>query len=441
MTAGDQATADAFDAMVTRFLAHGRDAANHLADVLDRDPGMVLALTAKGYFLKLLGRRALDPTAEASLEAARASLADRGGTDRERALVDGLAALCRGDFTGAVVAIEQSLARWPLDPLAIKLSHALRFMTGDATGMHASTTRHLRHWHRDMPDYGYMLGCHAFGLEETGVYDQAERVGRDGVMQNGDDAWGFHAVAHVMEMTDRPRDGIAWLEGHLGVLPRVNNFAYHVWWHLALFHLSLDRSDLVLDLYDQRIRAEQTDDFRDVSNAASLLWRLEAEGVAVGERWCELGEIAARHIGDHALAFADDHYVMSLVGAERGEDLARMLASIRHCSTSDVKDPHAVMTQPGVLSEVGLAVAESLCDWGAGRYAQVTRRLAPLRAKVRMIGGSHAQRDVFDQLLIEAAIRSDDGALARVLLQERLVRRPDNTWARKRLDRLEPAAA
>jgi hypothetical protein len=41
----------------------------------------------------------------------------------------------------------------------------------------------------------------------------------------------------------------------------------------------------VLDLYDLHIRADETDDYLDMANAISLLWRLDEGGVEVGERW------------------------------------------------------------------------------------------------------------------------------------------------------------
>ncbi|RVA84872.1 tetratricopeptide repeat protein, partial [Mesorhizobium sp. M7A.F.Ca.CA.004.01.1.1] len=41
-------------------------------------------------------------------------------------------------------------------------------------------------------------------------------------------------------------------------------------------------------------------------------------------------------------------------------------------------------------------------------------------------GGSHAQRDVIDLTLIEAALRAGDGALARALTAERSMARPDS---------------
>ena len=68
-------------------------------------------------------------------------------------------------------------------------------------------------WDDTMPGYHAILGMHAFGLEENGHYAQAESSGRRAVELEPRDGWAHHAVAHVMEMQCRQRDGIAWMRG------------------------------------------------------------------------------------------------------------------------------------------------------------------------------------------------------------------------------------
>ena len=107
--------------------------------------------------------------------------------------------------------------------------------------MHDVVARALPAWDAAMPDYGFVLGCHAFGLEETGDYEAAERAGREAVERNPADIWAAHAVQHVFEMTGRPRDGIAWTEQLEANWRGCNNFAYHALWHRCLFLLELGR--------------------------------------------------------------------------------------------------------------------------------------------------------------------------------------------------------
>ena len=179
--------------------------------------------------------------------------------------------------------MEDILTAYPTDTLSAKVSHAIRFILGDRFGMRASLERVLPA-HAGHPLQGYLMGCHAFALEETGDYAKAEATGLQGLEHVGDDAWGLHAVAHVYDMTARPDDGIALIERNCAAWDHCNNFRYHVWWHKALLHLDRGEFDTALALYDTEIRADKTDDYRDISNATSLLMRLGLEGIDVGHR-------------------------------------------------------------------------------------------------------------------------------------------------------------
>jgi predicted Zn-dependent protease len=66
--------------------------------------------------------------------------------------------------------------------------------------------------------------------------------------------------------------------------------------------------------------------------------------------------------------------------------------------------------------------------------------LLPIRYSVPEIGGSQAQRDLFHQILIAAALRAPRPALARALLAERTRLKPNNAWTWQRYaDALEAA--
>ena len=83
------------------------------------------------------------------------------------------------------------------------------------------------------PGYGYVLGMYAFGLEETANYAGAEATGRRALELNPRDPWAVHAVAHVMEMQGRLRDGIDWLTTRQADWSVDNGLAFHNWWHLG----------------------------------------------------------------------------------------------------------------------------------------------------------------------------------------------------------------
>lgn len=425
ITAASAEAARAFDAVVDCYVGFRLETGERLKAALAADPGMPLAHCTKGYFFKLFGMRALDARARSALAAARAALDARGGTERERLHVEALAAWCRDDRMATTAIWEEILARQPLDALAIRLAHLAYFHQGESRRLRESVEGVLPAWDEGVPGYGYVLGCHAFSLEETGDYPLAERAGRRAVELNPGDVWATHAVAHVMEMQGRSRDGVAWLAGNEPQWGRVNNFANHVFWHRALFHLELGDHDAVLDLYGRRVRAEDSEENLDLANAASLLWRLEEEGVLVGDRWRELGERAARRVGDCALVFYDEHLMMALAAAGRPE-AATLLDSMRERSAADP-------TPDGEIARaVGVPLAEAILDLRRGEPARALDRLLPIRAEVGRIGGSHAQRDVFTRMLVEAALRAGRFDVARELLAERVAARPASRWGWER---------
>ena len=177
-------------------------------------------------------------------------------------------------------------------------------------------------------DRGYVYGCHAFALEETGDYKAAEKFGRQAVELCPDDAWGLHAVAHVYDMTARAETGIEWLEAREKQWAHCNNFSFHFFWHLALHYLEVGNYVKVLELYDNDIRKEQTDDYRDISNATSLLARLEGLGVYVGDRWDELNALCERRTDDNCVIFADLHYMQALGRANNVDAMDKLIATM-----------------------------------------------------------------------------------------------------------------
>jgi tetratricopeptide (TPR) repeat protein len=239
----------------------------------------------------------------------------------------------------------------------------------------------------------------------------------------------------VLEMQDRRREGTDWLETSVDHWGRGNNFVYHLWWHLALFYLELEDFDRVLELYDQRVRADtKSDEYLDICNAASLLWRLEERGVDIGGRWTELGEKSAARVEDHLMVFPDAHFVLSLAGAGKSAALAQMLRSVRDCAGKPG------VTQSLIAAEVGVPLCEALAAWYETLYELVVDRLMPLRYRIPCIGGSHAQRDMFWQMLIAACLRCGRLKEARALLCERTALKPDNVWSwRRYADALEAA--
>ena len=424
-TAASDAAVRNFDATLAQYLRFGTETGDRLKDTLAEDPDMVLAHCVKGYFFMLFCVPALVAKARRSLDAAHRSAGERGATDRERRHLDALDAWIRGEFEQAVAHFEAILAEHPRDIVALKLAHYLHFYLGDDENLRDSIGRVLHAWDDTVEGYGYVLGMQAFALEESGAYDEAERAGRSAVERNPADLWAVHAVAHVMEMQDRRREGIAWVRESEPRLGECNNFGYHLWWHLSLFHLELDDVESVLRLYDERMRVDLSDEYLDICNATSMLWRLEERGVDVGDRWNELAQRCEARTGDHQMVFPDAHYMLALAAGGRDAAVERMLDSMRVFA-------EGTATEQVVTRSAGIALGRAIAHWYRGEYAEVVDVLAPARYRLPLIGGSHAQRDLFHQLLIAAALGSGRYETARTLLSERAARKPRNPWTWKR---------
>lgn len=425
-TAANAEAVVAYDRTLRAYLGFARDTGDHLKTVFKADPAMAMGHCLKGYFFQLFANPALDAKADQALAAATKSAAAHGATTRETQHISALAAWRKGDLRTATDIWEAILIEHPLDMLAVKLGHYTHFYLGDVAELRDSVARILPVWSDATPDYGYLLAMHAFGLEESGDYAAAEAAGKRAVEIEPGDVWGVHAVAHVLEMQGRAREGISWVQGLKAHWDKTNNFRFHVGWHEALFNFELERYDAVLDLYDRHFRADRTDDVLDFSNAASMLWRLEDEGVAVGARWDELADIAEKRARDHVIAFADAHYLLALAGAGRFAQAESMIASMI------AADPAVRVTEELIIAGIGAALGEAIVAFRRSDYAAAAERLYPERHDIRLIGGSHAQRDVFARLLILAALKAGRAAMARALLAERAARNPNSAWTWRR---------
>ncbi|EPX79275.1 tetratricopeptide repeat protein [Litoreibacter arenae] len=412
-TIGSRDALAAWDRTLLAFMAHGAETPTHLGETLRFDPDFALGHAVKGMFYLLLGRRELSETAREALGLAEAAALTRAISAREQSFIHALREMYGCAPSKAISHFEDVLAVHPGDTLAMKMSHAVRFILGDGKGMRSSIEAVMGAYGPDHAGRGYMMGCHAFSLEETGDYKAAEAVGRMGLSVSPDDAWGLHAVTHVYDMTCNAAGGLEWLDGREAAWAHCNNFRYHVWWHKALLHLDLGQTETVLALYDTQIRADKTDDYRDISNATSLLSRLELDGVDVGDRWEELADLSANRTEDGCLIFADLHYLLALIGGSRKQAIAKLMGRMHRDAKSGCFETDRLMARPG------LSAAKGLEAFGEADYTTAFLNLARARPSMQDAGGSHAQRDVFERLTIDAGIRAGFLDEAEAILKDR----------------------
>ena len=403
LTTQSQAAADAFNRTVRAYIGYRVEMSDHLGAALKADPGFALAHCAKGYFMMLAYNAGMVPIAsDAHANAVRLA---PGATPREQLHIRALGAWVAGDVDKALQTWEEILVAHPTDVLALRVAHFNYFWLGRREDMRASAERLVHKWHDDLEAYGTLLSCVAFGREECGDYAAAERAGRRAVELNPADVWGTHAIAHVLEMQGRHQEGIDWLTSLEANWQGVGNLAHHLWWHRAMFHLERREFDAALDLYDRRFRdlasplvQKMPDLYIDIQIAASMLFRLERLGVAVGRRWEEIADKAEARIGDCLSAFTLPHWMMALAATGRDAAAGRMLAGMRS---------YAGGSTSRLVREVALPACEAVLAHRRGDHAQALALLRPIVERLSQLGGSHAQQDVLKQLYLDAALKAE----------------------------------
>ena len=416
MTVADRTLIDALERAHEDALTMRGDPIAGVDALLADHPDFIFAHCFKAGLLTQAMETRIYSDLVASVKAAEA-LWDRAN-DRERGHIQAVRAWIDGDFHGAVQHWDAVLVEYPRDLLALQLVHLTNVLLGDVTNQRDSVARVFPAWDETVPGYGYVLGYYSFGLEENRDFSQAEEYGRRALAMNPRDAYSIHAVAHVMEMQGRQGAGIFFLNDRARDWAD-GNFANHIWWHLSLFHLDLGQVDAVLDVYDKHLRSDDpTGDRYEELDAAALLWRLTLVGADVGDRWRSLADKWAHSATDTLYAFNDAHAMMTFVSDDR-DDLAQTLLTANERYVDQYKDANVAMSR-----DMGLPFCKALCAFGRGDYATTVDTLLPIRYRTDRLGGSHAQRDIVNWTLLEAALRDGRHSLALALANERLGCKP-----------------
>jgi hypothetical protein len=260
-------------------------------------------------------------------------------------------------------------------------------------------------------DVAPLHGMLAFGWEQCHLLRRAEAAARRACAMRRREPWAQHALAHVMLTEGRFDEGEAFLRSVADAWTGLNSFMVtHAWWHLALFLIEQDRLDEALALHDERVWGVCPDYSQDQVNAVSLLARLELAGADVGGRWEALAPWLAPRIHDHVQPFLDLHYLYGLARAGRPEADA-MLASIEAFAAG------APAAARDAWAGVCVPAARGLLAHARGDAEGALRGLGAALPRMAEIGGSHAQRDLFEQVRVDALMASGRWSAAQHALQ------------------------
>ena len=412
VSATSAATLCAIDDFVEGYLAYETRAEGIIA-AADAAPQSCLANAYAGFAWMFL--EAPDAALRASRYLAAAEVAAPAATPRERLNVAILRAWMADDVSGALQLCDQVSDAYPRDLVVVKTHQYFAFNRGNSPEMLRVALKVAAR----NTDISYVYGMTAFAYEQCHLLDAAERTARAALALRRKEPWAQHALAHVMLTRGRIDEGAQFLEGMQDTWTGLNSFMItHLWWHLALFHLSQGRAARVLDIYDRHCWTVAKDYSQDQVGAVSLLARLELAGIDVGDRWQDLAAHLEPRVHDTVLPFLTLQYLYGLARAGRIE-AETLLHAVRRIAES---------TAPGVREvwqDVALPACEGLYAHARGHVDAAWRHLCPAMPRLIEAGGSHAQRDLFEQVLLDAAVKSGRLVQAQQMLELRRGSDPD----------------
>ena len=335
---------------------------------------------------------------------------------REEKHVEAIDLFANGNMFGATQVWEDILLKHPTDMMALKFAHDTYFYLGKLENIRDSVARVYNEWDEKRPPlYQYVYGMYAFGLEENGSFSMAEKEAKKGLELMPNDPWAVHALAHVYEMTSQPLEGLKFVSSTVKQWDVCNYLACHNFWHWALFHIEQEDTDAAVEIFENEIkrRAVENGSILDIVDACSLLYRLDLlypQMYTSNDKWIDVYQLCEPHITDHVLGFNDAHYVMACLALDQFDKVEDILSS--YLSLENVVADNWV--------PVAKVILEAMVDYKREKYSNAVEKLLSVKNDIVKIGGSNAQRDVFEQLLIVSSLKAKNSKISSELIKNRM---------------------
>lgn len=354
-------------------------------------------------------------------------LVARHGIEREKSHVEALALGMEGQPAKSLAQTLAHLEQWPRDALILSLplgAFGLYAFSGMADHDQARVDlceKHASHYGGDW----WFLTYLGWSLTENHDVKRGRALTEQGFAKRRANANAAHALAHAMFEDGSVADAEAMIADWLPSYDRSGILHAHISWHQALAALEHGDAARALAIYSDRIqpRVTRAPPINSVTDGASLLWRMTVEGHAVpADVWTDAAAHAERSFPNAGVTFADVH--MALVAAATGNatGLEQRIATLE--------------TRLGEGKLAAGAVVPAICRavraFAGGDYTDCVRTLEPMANEVVRIGGSHAQREMIEDTLLMALMKTGEAEKARTLLDRRLHRRPSLRDARWR---------
>ena len=410
--AANSPAADHYNEALGRVLRVQSGALESLQESLDADPTFALAHAA----IAVLGHE-FDLPVDVHDHLARALALSGGRTSaRERAFIRAYQQRVEGHGAPLIAYLQEH----PRDTLAMSIAMPTIAFSG-AYDVPAQAWDFLESQRAHYGDDWWYNGLMAFARQEQGRMGEAGDLADRSLVVEPRGGNAVHARAHVNLETGAHEEGLSWLGAWVDDCGRDATHRAHFAWHAALHELALNDIDAVLRRYARQLAPPGVVGTRAMVDSATLLWRLQVEGVhgplpAPGA----VVAVAGPELRSPRTAFTAMHAAITWAAAGEGEELRRLA--------------HFCRAEGDAAMQVAAAIAEALDDYLAGQFRRSTDALLAAHRQAGIIGGSAAQREILIDTAIAGAIQCGDTVRARRLLDARLNRRPrprDHTLRRR----------
>lgn len=394
-----------------------------LQSAVEADPGFALPYAALARQFQYQGQ-----PKEAAAALQRAKTLTPGISRREQQHVATIAACMEKDGESALALVKEHVAEFPTDAWVLYQATGVYSLVG-FSGHQNREQEQIELLAPLAPAYGddwWFLAALAFAENELNMRAEARRHAERSLDLYERSGATAHTVAHIHFESGEVDTGAGFLAFWRRDFDRAAAMYSHLAWHHALFELVLGNLDRVDEIYRTELAPDisQSPALGRVADAASLLWRLLLGGRNGNLPSADVSAFAVERFPRPGMMFADVHCALAHAAAGNIDTLEALIAGLRE------RDAAGKLPAGSIVP----AIAEAVGCFARGEFEETVRILGPRLNEVVRIGGSHAQREVIEDTLIEACFRAGEFERAEGLLRERVERRPnprDERWLQR----------
>jgi uncharacterized NAD(P)/FAD-binding protein YdhS len=399
--------ATAFNTGLERVMRLQDGAEDLLREATRLDPGFALAHAA----LAMLGHEAGAPADVATcLGAARAAVRQRGD-DRERSLVEVIGRRVTDARRSGAQALKAHISSYPRDVLAVSAAVPTIAFSG-VTDLQQEAWELVEGLAPAYGDHWWFISLLAFTRQDQSRFEEAGLLAESALACEPASGHAVHAQTHVMYETGQHEEGRAWLDHWITETGRSAGFRAHFAWHAALHELALGDFGAVRRRYETHLAPPAVTGVRALIDSASLIWRWQlGDWNTIPDEMPPPPVKSVIEVIPSALLYTPQtpfialHAAIALVA---DNDRLGLEVLRRHCQNAP---------DPSMGSVV--AVCDALTAICEQEWSTAWQLLEGLLPGLVNLGGSAAQREVFQEALLYCLVKDGQHQLAQELSDPR----------------------